>query len=76
MSAFERATDLVARHLASCRLGLDCGDPVAYTESEKLQAGHIVGALWGNDLLNTGNEEWVTVESEGFCSLPEKHHPR
>jgi len=62
--AFERATELVARKLASFRLGLDCDDPFAYTENERLMAGHIVGNLWSNDLLNTGNEKWTPVESE------------
>lgn len=62
--AFERATEVVARQLASFRLGLDCADPFAYDEFEKLCAGHIVGALWGQGLLNTGDEKWVTVQSE------------
>jgi hypothetical protein len=63
--AFERATEIVARQLASFRLGLDCEDPFAYTEHEKLCAGHIVGALWAQELLNVGNEKWITVESIG-----------
>lgn len=64
MSAFERATEVVARQLASFRLGLDCADPFAYTEYEALCAGHIVGALWAQNLLNTGDEVWTTVEGE------------
>lgn len=60
--AFERAAEIVARQLASFRLGLDADNPFAYTENEMLMAGHIVGALWGQDLLNTGDEKWVTVE--------------
>jgi len=64
-SAFERATEIVARQLASFRLGLDCEDPYAYTEHEALCAGHIVGALWGQDMLNTGDEVWEKVESIG-----------
>lgn len=62
--AFERATEIVARQLASFRLGLDAADPYAFNEYEELCAGHIVGALWGQDLLNTADEEWVTVEQE------------
>jgi hypothetical protein len=61
--AFERATEIVARQLASFRLGLDCGDPFSYTAHEFLCAGHIVGALWAQDLLNTEGEEWVQVDS-------------
>lgn len=62
--AFERATEIVARQLASFRLGLDCeDDPFAYTEHEALCAGHIVGALWGQGLLDTKNEEWITLQS-------------
>lgn len=76
--AFERATEVVARQLASFRLGLDADDPFAYTENEKLMAGHIVGALWGQELLNTSGEEWVTVESErdvlGECASPSKEN--
>lgn len=60
--AFERATKIVAMQLASFRLG-DCEDPFAYTKHEELCAGHIVGALWAQDLLNTKGEKWVTVES-------------
>ena len=62
--AFERATEAVAQQLASFRLGLDCADPFAYTEHEALCAGHIVGALWAQGLLNTGDEKWVPVEAE------------
>lgn len=61
--AFERATEIVARSLASFRLGLDADDPFAFNEYEKLCAGHIVGALWGAKLLNTEGENWVTVDS-------------
>lgn len=64
LSAFERATEIVACQLASFRLGLDSDDPHAYDDHEKLCAGHIVGSLWAQDLLNTGNEVWVTVEDE------------
>ena len=62
--AFERATEIVARTLASFRLGLDADDPFAFNGYEALCAGHIVGALWGQDLLNTGDEKWVSVETE------------
>jgi hypothetical protein len=62
-SAFDRATELVARQLASFRLGLDCDDPHAFTKDEELMAGHIVGNLWANNLLNTGDEKWVSVSS-------------
>lgn len=61
--AFERATDLAARQLAQCRAGWD-GPDAEPTENERLLAGHIVGNLWANDLLNTGDEKWVSVESE------------
>ena len=57
--AFERAADLVAKQLASFR-----GDTETPTENEELMAGHIVGNLWANDLLNTKGEKWSTVESE------------
>jgi hypothetical protein len=67
--AFERATEIVARQLASFRLGLDCDDPFAYTEHEQLCAGHIVGALWAQHLLNTDGEKWVTVERIGQGAL-------
>ena len=60
--AFERATEIVARQLASFRLGLDCEDPFAYTEHEALCAGHIVGALWAQGLLDTGKEQWIPTE--------------
>lgn len=62
--AFERATEIVARRLASFRLGLDCDDPFAYTDHEHLCAGHIVGVLWGHGLLNTGDERWIPVETK------------
>lgn len=61
--AFERAAEIVARRLASFRLGLDADDPYAYNDHEKLCAGHIVGSLWGAKLLNTEGEKWVTVDS-------------
>lgn len=59
--AFERATELAARQLASFRLGLDCDDPFAYTDNEKLIASHIVGNLWANGLLNDSGERWEPV---------------
>jgi hypothetical protein len=62
--AFERATEIVAKQLASFRLGLDCDDPFAYTDHEQLCAGHIVGALWAQGLLDTGDEKWIPVETE------------
>lgn len=61
--AFERATDLAARQLALCRTGWDDLDAVP-TENERLLAGHIVGNLWANDLLNTAGEVWTPVETE------------
>jgi hypothetical protein len=62
--AFERAVEVVAKQLASFRIGLDCSDPHAYNEHEALCAGHIVGALWAQGLLDTGDEEWIPVEVE------------
>lgn len=61
--AFERATEIVAQQLASFRLGLDADDPFAFNEYEELCAGHIVGALWAHELLNTGDEKWVRIET-------------
>ena len=61
--AFERATKLAADELARCRTGYDVSE-VEPTKNERLLAGHIVGRLWANDLLNTGDEKWVPVESE------------
>lgn len=58
--AFERATDLAARQLARARSGFEDLDAEP-TENDRLLAGHIVGNLWANDLLNTGDEEWVPV---------------
>jgi hypothetical protein len=66
--AFERASIVVAKTLASFRLGMDADDPFAYTEHELLEAGHIVGRLWAENLLNTAGETWVTVESETDCA--------
>ncbi len=63
LSVTERAGLLVARQLASFRLGLDADDPFAYTENEKLMAGHIVGNLMANDLINMGAGVWTTIES-------------
>jgi len=45
------ACELVARNLASFRLGLDAKDPHAYNENEKLMAGIIIGSLWANGFL-------------------------
>lgn len=59
--AFERATDLVAHQLANYRDGWD-SPHVEPTENERLLAGHIVGNLWANDLLNTAGEEWVRAD--------------
>lgn len=39
-TAFERAQEIVAKQLASFRLGLDSPDPFSYTEHEALCAGH------------------------------------
>ena len=69
-SAFERASEIVAKRLASFRLGLDCDDPFAFSEYEKLCAGHIVGSLWGADLLNVGEEKWETIETIEALGLP------
>ena len=63
-NAWDRATELAARQLASFRLGLDAEDPYAYTENEKLMAGHIVGNLTANGLLNEMPGEWVRVEGD------------
>lgn len=65
--AFERATELAAHELARCRTGYDIDD-VTPTENERLLAGHIVGLLWANDLLNTAGEKWVAVEKEDWKS--------
>ena len=54
--AFERATELVALQLATFR-----DDNTAPTKNDELMAGHIVGNLWANDLLNTNGENWVPV---------------
>lgn len=62
-SAFERATEIVARQLASFRLG-DVSNPYAYNDYEFLCASHIVGALWAQDMLNTGDEVWTIIEGE------------
>ncbi len=61
--AFERATDLMAMWLARFRDGDPCGD-VEPTDNERLMAGHLVGALWANDLLNMAGENWVRIDSE------------
>lgn len=58
-TAFECATALVASQLAFFRD--DSIEPAEPTENEKLMAGHIVGNLWANDLLNTGDEQWEPV---------------
>ena len=80
MIAFERATELAARQLASFRLGLDCDDPYAYTENEKLMAGHIVGNLAANNLLNESGEKWKTIEtiywSRGLNTISRFVHDR
>jgi len=60
---FERATDLMAMWLARFRVGDPCADETP-TDNERLTAGHLAGALWGNDLLNTDGEKLVTVSSE------------
>lgn len=70
MSAFERATEIVARQLASFRLGMDCENPYAYDDHEALCAGHIVGALWAQEMLNTGDETWTVVEGEFPSTAP------
>lgn len=49
--AFKAATKIVAERLASFRLGLDADDPYAFDETDKLQAGLIVGSLYANNLL-------------------------
>ena len=64
MGIFERASEIVAQRLASFRLGLDADDPYAFNENEKLRAGIIVGSLAAKNLINFGDEKWVTVESE------------
>ena len=60
--AFERATELVAGQLAFFLRG-DGDVRLEPTENETLLAGHIVGSLWANDLLNTVGENWETIES-------------
>ena len=56
--AFYRARDIVADRLAFFRE--EDSEPTA---NDKLLAGHLVGALWANDLLNTAGEKWVTISS-------------
>lgn len=46
-----RATELVAKRIASFRLGLDADNPYAYTENEKLQAAIIIGTLGAGGFL-------------------------
>lgn len=57
--AFERATDLLASRLAFYRE--EGSEP---TENDRLLAGHLVGSLWANGLLNVGDEKWVALESD------------
>lgn len=47
----ERAMVLVARRLASFRLGLDADNPYDFNEDEQLRAGIIVGSLWAEGFL-------------------------
>lgn len=49
---FEESALLVARRLASFRLGLDADDPYAFNDREKLMAGIIVGTLDAAGFLN------------------------
>jgi len=56
-TAFALATKLVADRLAYFRE--EGSQP---TKNDLLLAGHLVGALWANDLLNTSGENWVKVE--------------
>ncbi len=50
--AHHKAIEIVARRLASFRLGLDADDPFAFNDDEMFRAGHIVGALWAAKVLN------------------------
>lgn len=45
LESFEAATEIVARRLASFRLGLDAENPYEYNDDEKLKAGIIVGSI-------------------------------
>lgn len=47
----EKAMLLVARRLASFRLGLDADDPYDFNEDEQLRAGIIVGSLWAEGFI-------------------------
>jgi hypothetical protein len=47
---WERAAILVAQRLAAFRCGPDL-EP-NFNEDDMLRAGHIIGALWANDLIN------------------------
>lgn len=55
--AHERATEIMAVWLARFR-----DEEAKPTDNDRLMAGHLAGALWANDLLNTAGENWVTVE--------------
>lgn len=45
LESFEEAAEIVARRLASFRLGLDAENPYDYNDDEKLKAGIIVGSI-------------------------------
>lgn len=51
-ATWEQAMEIVARRLASFRLGLDAENPYAYNDDEKLRAGIIVGSLSAAGVLN------------------------
>lgn len=69
--AFERATELAASQLAFFLRG-NGEERLEPTENERLLAGHIVGNLWANNLLNTEGENWVTVETIDSSSTAPK----
>lgn len=63
MGVFEEATNLAARQLARYRTGWDDLDAEP-TENERLLAGHVVGNLMANHLINMRDEKWVSISSE------------
>lgn len=59
---FENAVELVAKRLATFRLGLDAEDPYAFNDGEKFRAGIIVGALWAEGLMTDRINGEITAQ--------------